>query len=85
MDEPTASLDFKSRFFLLRHVRHLCADRGLAVLWATHLIEEDDNTEIVVLRAGRIVAQGPSRDIVADAGASRSLQDAFERLLRVPA
>jgi ABC-2 type transport system ATP-binding protein len=84
MDEPTAGLDFESRGFLLRHVRHLCADRGLAVLWATHLIEEADDSEIVILRAGRIVAQGPSNDVVTSAGAT-GLQDAFERLLRVPA
>jgi len=84
MDEPTAGLDFESRGFLLRHVRHLCADRGLAVLWATHLIEEADDAEIVVLRRGRVVAQGRSSDVVADMGAA-GLQDAFERLLRVPA
>ena len=82
LDEPTAGLDFESRRFLLGHVRQLCAERGLAVLWATHLIEEAaDDADLVVLRAGRIVGQGRVADVVAGAGAA-GLQDAFERLLR---
>jgi ABC-2 type transport system ATP-binding protein len=85
LDEPTAGLDLESRRFLLRHVRHLCADRGLAVLWATHLIEEaDDEANVVVLHHGRILAAGPVFAVVAQAGA-QGLQDAFERLVQVPA
>ena len=84
LDEPTAGLDFESRRFLLGHVRHLCADRGLAVLWATHLIEEADAAEIIILRAGRVVAQGPAASVVAASGAA-GLQEAFELLLRGPA
>ncbi|MBC7801819.1 MAG: ATP-binding cassette domain-containing protein, partial [Gemmatimonadaceae bacterium] len=40
LDEPTAGLDMESRGFLLDHVRRLCREQGLAVLWATHLIDE---------------------------------------------
>lgn len=80
LDEPTAGLDLESRRFLLEHVRSLCADRGLAVLWATHLIEEAGaDADVVVLHRGRVLAQGPAGSVVEDAGAS-SLQDAFQRL-----
>ena len=85
LDEPTAGLDLESRRFLLLHVRRLCAERGLAVLWATHLIEEaGEDTDVIVLSRGRIVAQGSADSVVTGAGAT-GLQDAFERLVKVPA
>jgi ABC-2 type transport system ATP-binding protein len=85
LDEPTAGLDLESRRFLLRHVRDLCAGRGLAVLWATHLIEEAGlDARVVVLHHGRVLADGPAAEVVAQAGAS-GLQDAFERLTRLAA
>jgi ABC-2 type transport system ATP-binding protein len=40
MDEATVGLDPASRQQLLESVRGLCQTRGLAVLWATHLVEE---------------------------------------------
>ena len=40
MDEATVGLDPGSRQQLLDTVRALCRERGMAVLWATHLIEE---------------------------------------------
>jgi ABC-2 type transport system ATP-binding protein len=40
MDEATVGLDPASRQQLLDTVRGLCRTRGMAVLWATHLIEE---------------------------------------------
>ena len=40
MDEATVGLDPASRQHLLDTVRALCRERGMAVLWATHLVEE---------------------------------------------
>ena len=58
----------------------LCAERGLAVLWATHLIEEaGTGADVVVLHRGQVLAQGPADTVIAQAGAD-SLQDAFQRL-----
>ena len=83
LDEPTSGLDLESRRFLLQHVRRLCAESGLAVLWATHLIEEaGENADVVVLHRGRVLAQGPAPGVVAGAGAT-GLQDAFEHLIKV--
>ncbi len=84
LDEPTAGLDLESRRFLLDHVRRLCSEQGLAVLWATHLIEEAGaDADVVVLHCGRVLAQGPASDVIAQGGAS-GLQDAFERLTATP-
>ncbi len=80
LDEPTAGLDIESRGFLLAHVRRLCAERGLAVLWATHLIDEaGDWARVVVLHKGRVLADGAVRQVVAEYGED-TLARTFERL-----
>ncbi len=40
LDEPTVGLDVASKSVILRHVRSLVSQRGVAVLWATHLLDE---------------------------------------------
>jgi ABC-2 type transport system ATP-binding protein len=82
LDEPTVGLDIESRRGLLAHVRALCAERGLGVLWATHLIDEaDDNSRVVVLHKGVVLADGPVPDIIAATG-EPDLRGAFDRLVR---
>jgi len=85
LDEPTAGLDMASRAFLLDHVRGLCRERGLAALWATHLIDEaGEDAAVIVLHAGRVLANGPVPTVVAQTGGT-GLKDAFERLTRAGA
>jgi ABC-2 type transport system ATP-binding protein len=79
LDEPTAGLDIESRRFLLDHVRALCRETGLGVLWATHLIEEAADARIVVLHQGRVLAAGDAASVAHEAGAT-GLDDAFHRL-----
>jgi ABC-2 type transport system ATP-binding protein len=60
LDEATAGLDLPTRSSLYRHVRGLCRERGMAVLWTTHLVEElqaEDDT--LILHCGKPVARGP--------------------------
>jgi len=80
LDEPTVGLDIESRQFLLDHVRKLCAERGMAVLWATHLIDEaDHDSRVVVLHKGKVLADGPSSEVVRSSGQPH-LRGAFDRL-----
>ncbi len=80
LDEPTVGLDIASRGFLLEHVRALCAERQLAVLWATHLIDEADaQSKIIVLHKGQVRAEGPAADVIA-AAKTDSLPAAFRAL-----
>jgi ABC-2 type transport system ATP-binding protein len=80
LDEPTVGLDVSSRQFLIDHVRGLCRNRGIAVLWATHLIDEVDETaRVIVLHRGRVLAQGPTAEVCAAAGAD-TIREAFDRL-----
>ncbi|MBO1075546.1 ATP-binding cassette domain-containing protein [Roseomonas marmotae] len=80
LDEPTVGLDAASRAFVLGHVRTLCQEDGLAVLWATHLIDEvDAASRVVVLHDGRVRACGTVPEILA-AGGAGTLREAFARL-----
>ncbi|MBW8729102.1 MAG: ATP-binding cassette domain-containing protein [Inquilinus limosus] len=79
-DEATVGLDIRSRAAILADVRGLVRDRGLTVLWATHLIDEVEAADpTIVLHRGRILRQGPAASIISDLGAG-GLQDAFRRL-----
>jgi ABC-2 type transport system ATP-binding protein len=82
LDEPTVGLDVESRRFLIQHVHNLCAERNLAVLWATHLIDEADvNAQVIVLHHGRVLADGPVPSVVAGCGAD-GLRDAFDQMIQ---
>jgi len=77
LDEATVGLDVASKSVILRHVRSLVRERGVAVLWATHLLDEvatDDS--VVVLHRGRVVAAGDVSSVVASAGAA-DMRSAF--------
>jgi ABC-2 type transport system ATP-binding protein len=66
LDEPTVGLDIKARADILRHVRELVRRDGVAVVWATHLVDEiADDDDLIVLHRGKILAHGPVAGIVA--------------------
>jgi ABC-2 type transport system ATP-binding protein len=82
MDEPTVGLDPASRQQLLRGVHDLCAQRGLAVLWATHLVDEALAAQrILVLHKGRLLAQAPPHDLLQQTQ-SQNLETAFLTLCK---
>lgn len=81
LDEPTVGLDIGSRQAIVAHVRKLCRDENLAVLWATHLIDEvSDDDRVVVLHLGRVLAAGTAPDVMRKAGASH-IREAFTNLI----
>jgi ABC-2 type transport system ATP-binding protein len=78
LDEASAGLDPASRLALNQHVRQLCRDDGLAVLWTTHLLDEvQTSDELLILNRGHLVAQGIAGQIGAE---DASLAATFERL-----
>ncbi|WP_240046769.1 ATP-binding cassette domain-containing protein [Paracraurococcus ruber] len=80
LDEATTGLDLPSRLAVRRHIRGLCAEEGLAVLWATHLIEEvPEEARVVMLADGQVRAEGRVAEVLAQAGAP-DLPEAFARL-----
>lgn len=80
LDEPTVGLDVASRAAILRHVRALVRERGVAVLWATHLLDEvQQDDAAVVLHLGRVLAAGDVPDVIRAAGAT-DMRGAFTTL-----
>ena len=77
LDEPTQGLDPKSRKELVETVFGLARERGLSVVWATHLVGEVvDADTIIVLDHGRMVGHGTAKDLLQQTNAT-SLEDAF--------
>ena len=80
LDEPTVGLDIRSRAEILDHVRELIADEGIGVLWATHLIDEvQGGDKVVVLHQGKVLAKGAMAEVVAQSGKT-NIRDAFAQL-----
>ncbi|WP_096700615.1 ATP-binding cassette domain-containing protein [Magnetospirillum sp. 15-1] len=80
-DEATVGLDTPSRRALLAHLRRLCREEGLAVLWTTHLMDEVEEADpVVLLKSGRVRAAGSAGELIRRAGAD-GLESAFQALL----
>ena len=57
LDEPSVGLDPSTRKSLNDHIRQLCQQEQLTVLWATHLIEEvEENDPVTILHQGSVLA-----------------------------
>jgi len=65
LDEPTTSLDLKARFELIALVRKL-VNRGKTLILVTHHVDEipPEVTRVVLLREGRVIADGLKSDIL---------------------
>ncbi|MGW0903768.1 ABC transporter ATP-binding protein [Streptomyces sp. NPDC002853] len=72
LDEPTTGMDVTARQAFWATMREQ-ADRGRTVLFATHYLEEADAIadRVLVLRRGRLLADGTAAEIKARAGARR--------------
>ena len=82
LDEPTVGLDLAARQGIIAHVRDLCRERGLAVLWATHLMDEiEASDQLILLHRGSVLRTSRAGQILADTGAA-SMADAFMMLTR---
>jgi ABC-2 type transport system ATP-binding protein len=69
LDEPTAGVDPQSRNQILETVEGLSAD-GMSVLYTTHYMEEAERLcdRVGIIDAGRLIAEGARRDLVAQVG-----------------
>ena len=64
-DEPTTSLDVTVQARILKLVRELCSDLGMGLILITHdlAVAANMGDRIAVMRHGRIVETGPTRQI----------------------
>ncbi|WP_428036234.1 ABC transporter ATP-binding protein [Amphritea sp.] len=85
MDEATVGLDPESRQALVNHVIALCKERDLAVLWSTHIVEEIQQADrVVVLDRGKVLADSSPGELLAkEPLCGSSLSDAFLHLINL--
>lgn len=84
MDEPTVGLDPKSRRDLLGAIDADVRERASTVLWATHLVEEAETADrVLVLHQGRLVADGTPAQVTQALGAG-SLEEGFIAVTHKP-
>ena len=80
LDEPTVGLDVASKLAIVTHVRKLVRERGVAVLWTTHLLDEiEPSDNVVILHQGKRMAAGLVSDVIAQTGTT-NLRGAFASL-----
>jgi ABC-2 type transport system ATP-binding protein len=73
LDEPTASLDQDARHKLFA-LLHECAERGAAVLMATHRLEEVEEhcSTVTIMQEGKMIASGAVAQVIATRCGPRS-------------
>lgn len=77
LDEPTAGLDAPTRRDVVAFLHSIARERAMAVLWATHLPDEaEEGDDVVVLHNGQCRAAGSFHNILATSGSS-SIEQAF--------
>jgi len=77
MDEPTVGLDPKSRRDLLQAVQTQVHEHHCMVLWATHLVEEAQQADrVLVLNHGNLIASGTPLEVTQQWGAD-TLEQGF--------
>lgn len=80
LDEATVGLDIQSRADILAMIRKLVETDGIGVFWATHLIDEVDGSDhVVVLHKGQLLAKGEVSAILGATGTA-TIGEAFARL-----
>jgi iron complex transport system ATP-binding protein len=69
LDEPTASLDLGFQFEIAALLSRLNRDRGTTMVVSTHDLNLAATlcTELVLLKAGRVIAQGPTDEVLTPA------------------
>ena len=77
MDEATVGLDPKSRRDLLQGLHDEVKQRGVCVLWATHLVPEAESADrVLVLHKGELLCDGTPAEVTTALGGP-TLEAAF--------
>uniref|UniRef100_A0AAU2V123 ABC transporter ATP-binding protein n=1 Tax=Streptomyces sp. NBC_00003 TaxID=2903608 RepID=A0AAU2V123_9ACTN len=83
-DEPTTALDVMIQAQILRLIERLVADQGISLLMISHdlAVLADTCDRLAVMYAGRIVEEGPAREVYAAARHpyGQALSAAFPRI-----
>ena len=74
LDEATAMLDPRGREQVMQTIHHLNKNMGITVVSITHYMEEAAQADrLVVMTKGRVIADGPPRQVFQDVEGLRSV------------
>ena len=78
LDEPGTGLDVLAREYLLQKIDALASQQKMTIIYVTHYPEEIQPIfqHCLILREGRIIAQGPTDELLQSQGLSQALQAA---------
>ena len=83
LDEPTVGVDPVLRYQLWDHFRRL-AGQGTTLLVSSHVMDEGERCDqLILIRAGRVLAQGTAAEVQRRAGTA-DLESAFLELSGIP-
>ncbi len=83
LGKPSTGLDISTRRWLVEEMHRLAREEGVAVLWATHLVDEvRSRDDLIVLEKGRMVARGEMEEVVARGGSRQSRRRLYPADLR---
>ena len=75
LDEATVGLDLSTRQQLTNYLHQRCQDEGLTVLWTTHLIEEiQPQDPVLILHKGEAKYSGLSSELIKEQGVTELKQ-----------
>lgn len=81
MDEATVGLDPGSRKMLLEDMVRLKTEQDMGILWATHLVDEVEYADrVVVLKKGKVLFEGTPEAVLRQHGVA-SLNDVLSRMV----
>lgn len=81
MDEPSVGLDATTRRLLVQHIEQVRALKGTSILWATHLVDEVESADrVVLIDKGETRLVGTPAEILTQTATS-SLADAYVALM----
>lgn len=76
LDEATVGLDVRSRAEVLELTRELISRNGVSVLWATHLMDEiQPGDDLVILHQGEVLKRGTAAEIAGARGVTKAFLD----------
>jgi ABC-2 type transport system ATP-binding protein len=82
LDEPTVGLDIPTRRELIQYIHELPQTQGCAILWATHLIDEIDNTDrVLMLHEGKLHLDGNCEDLLLNANVA-DLSELMQQVIK---
>ncbi len=85
MDEPSTGLDPGARRELWQYVEELRDQQGITVLVTTHILDEADRADrLLLLHQGKVVAQGAPADLKARIGGDVVILDVDEPAQLLP-